>query len=114
MNRSDEDFAKHVVDLMASIGPVRAKRMFGGYGIFLEGLMFALIADSVLYLKVDGETEAEFESLGLQAFTYEKKGKEYQMSYFEAPEDALDDAEAMNMWANKAYAAAIRASSKKR
>lgn len=110
----EKEFVTYVVDLMQSIGPVRAKGMFGGHGIFLEELMFGLIADSTLYLKVDEETESEFKEKGLEAFTYNKKGKEFKMSYYQAPEETLDDGEEMNAWANKAYSTALRAASKKR
>lgn len=110
----EKEFVSYVVELMQSIGPVRAKAMFGGHGIFLEGLMFGLIADSVLYLKVDKETENEFKDRGLEAFVYNMKGKEFKMSYYQAPEEALEDSEEMISWANKAYSAALRAVSKKR
>jgi DNA transformation protein len=76
--------------------------------------MFALVADSVLYLKVDKNTENEFKTMGLEAFTYSKKGKEFKMSYFQAPEEALEDKEEMNSWATKAYQTALRVASKKR
>ncbi len=114
VSKPDKEFVSYVVDLMQSVGPVSAKAMFGGHGVYLEGLMFALIADNTLYLKVDKELESEFEGMGLGAFTYNKRGKEFKMSYFQAPEDALEDSEVMNLWACKAYAAALRAASKKR
>lgn len=110
---AEKEFTTYVVDLMQSIGPVSAKAMFGGYGIFLDGLMFGLIADNVLYLKVDQETENEFKAMGLAPFTYNKKGKEFKMSYYQAPEEALEDGEEMNLWAAKAYSTALRAASKK-
>ncbi len=112
--QADQDFADHIRDLAQSIGPASCKRMFGGHGIFLDGLMFALIADRVLYFKADAELAEEFIALGLSPFTYHKQGKPYQMSYYEAPEDCLEDAEAMKTWGNKAYAAALRAASGKR
>ncbi len=96
-----------MIDLMQSVGPVN-------HGIFLEGLMFALIADRALYLKVDKESENEFKDKGLEVFTYNKKGKQYSMSYYQAPEETLEDAEEMNVWANKAYSAALRAAARKR
>ena len=116
MTRSGEEkeFVSYVVELMQSIGPVRARAMFGGHGVFLEQLMFGLVADSVLFLKVDKENESHFKARGLEAFTYMKKGKEYKMSYYQAPEEVLDDVEEMNYWANLAYSAALRAASKKR
>ena len=114
VSKKEKEFVFYVVDLMSSIGPVEAKSMFGGHGIYLEGLMFALVADSILYLKSDEETENDFKVKGLLAFTYNKKGKEYKMSYYQAPEEALEDGEEMNVWANKAYGAALRAAAKKR
>lgn len=112
-SNKEREFVSYVVDLMQSVGPVHAKGMFGGHGIYLDGLMFGLVADSVLYLKVDKQTRKEYKDRGLDAFTYSKKGKEYKMSYFQAPEEALEDREEMNTWANKAYRAALRAASKK-
>jgi len=110
----DKEFASYVVDLMQSIGPVYSKVMFGGHGIFLDALMFGLIADSVLYLKVDAETVNSFKDRGLDAFTYDKKGKQFTMLYYQAPDEALEDSEETNIWANRAYAVALNASSKKR
>lgn len=111
---TEKEFVTYVVDLMQSIGPVQARSMFGGHGIFLDELMFGLIADATLYLKADKETINEFSDKGLEAFTYIKKGKEYKMSYYQAPEEALEDSEEMITWANKAYNAALRAASKQR
>ena len=108
---AENEFVSYIVDLMQSIGPVNARRMFGGHGIFLDKLMFALIADGTLYLKADKETEEVFKNRGLGPFTYHKKGKNYSMSYFQAPEEVLEGAEEMNVWASKAYGAAIRAAS---
>jgi len=113
-SKENKEFVSYLVDLMQSVGPVHAKSMFGGYGIYLEGLMLGLVADGVLYLKTDEETENEFKDKGLEAFTYNKKGKEYKMSYYQAPEEALEDGDEMKSWANGAYGAALRAASKKR
>ena len=110
----DNEFVAYAVELMQSLGHVRAKRMFGGHGIFLEDLMFALVSNNTLYLKADKETINEFKEKELEAFTYNKKGKEFIMSYYQAPEDALEDCDEMNYWANKAYGAALRAASIKR
>ena len=111
---TEREFVDYAVDLMQTIGPVSARRMFGGYGIFLDGLMFALVADSILYLKTDAESVGAFTELGLEAFTYSKKGKPYRMSYHQAPEACLEDVDAMSRWANRAYEAAMRAAAGKR
>lgn len=109
----EKEFVTYIVDLMQSIGPVNAKAMFGGYGIFLNGIMFGLIADNVLYLKVDKEIESDFKEMGLGPFMYSKKGKEFKMSYFQAPEATLEDVDEMNKWATIAFNSALRAASKK-
>ena len=114
VSNEEKEFVSYVVDLMQSIGPVSAKGRFGGHGIFLDGLMFGLVADSVLFLKADKDTENEFKAIGLEAFTYHKQGKEFKMSYYQAPEEALEDAEEMSLWANKAYSVALKAASNKR
>ena len=109
ISKEERDFVAYIVDLMRSIGPVNAKSMFGGHGIYLDGVMFGLVADSVLYFKVDKELERQFKARGLEAFTYNKKGKEIKTSYYQAPEETLENDEEMNVWANKAYGAALRA-----
>lgn len=112
-SKEEKEYVIYLVELMQSLGAVSAKGMFGGHGIFIDGLMFGLVADSILYLKVDKQTEKEFVDKGLEAFTYNKNGKEYKMSYYQAPEEALEEPEVMNVWANKAFEAALRAASKK-
>ncbi len=107
------EYVAHIVDLLQGIGPVESKSMFGGFGVFLEGLMFGLIANDELYLKVDAENRQDFEDLGLQAFAFEKNGKEFKMSYFQVPEEAMEDGELLSFWASKAYGAALRAAASK-
>ena len=82
----EKEFTSYVVELMQSIGPVRAKAMFGGYGIFLEGLMFGLVTDSVLYLKVDKETENEFKKPeDLNRLRITRKGKNSKCPIIKLP-----------------------------
>lgn len=109
----EKEFVSYVVELMQTIGPVRAKRMFGGHGIFHDGLMFALIADNTLYLKTDANNENDYKDKGLEAFTYKKNGKDINMSYYQAPEEALESSDEMNSWATRAYKTAVRCASKK-
>lgn len=101
------DFIK---EQFSDFGPVTVRRMFGGAGIFSDGLMFALIADETLYLKADSMSRGEFEALSLPPFTYAAKGeKRMVMSYWRVPEACLDDRDEMTLWARKAFAAALRA-----
>jgi DNA transformation protein len=107
------EYVAHIVDLLQFIGPVESRSMFGGFGMFLEGLMFGLVAGNELYLKVDTQNLQDYEDLGLQAFSFEKNGRQIKMSYYQAPEEAMEDAELLSDWASNAYGAAMRAAAKK-
>jgi DNA transformation protein len=106
---SDSAFVAHLLELLEPLGGVAAKRMFGGHGIFREGLMFALVADGVCDLKTDAENRPDFESIDLPPFCHESKdGKVTVMSYHRCPETALDSPQRMRPWAESAFAAAVR------
>ena len=102
------EFAAHIVDLLDPFGPCEARPMFGGFGIFHQGLMFGLIADGNLYLKADDDSRGMFEAEGSDAFSYYKKAKRYQLSYYLAPEAFFEDPEACLYWARMAFDAALR------
>jgi DNA transformation protein and related proteins len=104
------EYLDFIKEQLSGFGPVTVRRMFGGAGIFRDGLMFAPIAEETLYLKADDASQAEFEALSLPPFTYGAKGgKRTVMSYWRAPEACLDDRDEMTQWARKAFAAALRA-----
>ena len=107
MKRHDE-FVDYLLELMQPLGPVYAKAMFGGYGIYIDDLMFALVADDVLYFKTGEINISDYEQRELPAFTYVRNGKTCSMSYSEAPAEVMDDTDAMYQWANKAIAAALK------
>jgi DNA transformation protein len=101
-------FANYVVELMAGFAPVQAKPMFGGFGIYWQGLMFALIADERLYFKADDQSQGRFEALGLGPFTYEFKGKVGHLRYYEGPAEVYDEPEHMAQWARLGFECAVR------
>ena len=101
------EFIDYLQDQFARFGPVSVRRMFGGGGVFHQGVMIGLIADEVLYLKVDDRNRLDFEAAGMGPFTYDGKGKPMQMSYFELPADVLEDPDDLAVWATKAYDAAL-------
>lgn len=108
-------FVDHVVETMRAFGAVVAKPMFGGWGLYHDGLFFALIAEEMLYLKSDSENEADFESSGLQPFIYiTKDGERIVMAYRQAPDEALENPDVMASWARRGYGAALRAAAKKK
>ena len=102
------EFAVHIVDLLEPFGHCEARRMFGGFGIFHQGLMFGLIADGNLYLKADSESRADFDAAGSSAFSYYKQGRECRLSYFLAPHAFFEDEAACLQWARLAFDAALR------
>ncbi len=100
-------------ELFHEFGPVSVRRMFGGAGIFADGLMIGLVSDGVIYLKADGETVAAFEREGQGPFTYPtKNGAHTLTSYWRMPDRLYDDIEELARWARAAHSVALRAASK--
>ena len=105
-------FSDFVIELLAGLGPVRVKRMFGGAGVYVgEGPMFGLIADDTLYLKVDEALKAELAQAGSGPFVWTpnrgpRAGEAIDLGYWRLPEDALDDPDLACAWARKALAVA--------
>lgn len=100
--------AERIHELFAPIGTVTIRRMFGGAGIYSQGVMFALEADGEVYLKVDEETRNAFSKAGSRPFTYAGKGKPVTMSYWLLPEAAHEDTKELARWAGLALQAAVR------
>lgn len=114
MEKTKNDFVEHVLDMLREFGPVTAKSMFGGWGLYHEGLFFALIAEDMLYLKVDEENRGDFEAARLEPFVYETKtGDRMVLAYHQAPAEAFDSREVMAQWAKSGYGAALRAKTRK-
>lgn len=102
-------------DLLAPLGPVAVRRMFGGAGIYCDGQVFAFVDDDTLFFKTDEAGRAAFEAEGLGPFTYmTKHGPGTLLSYWRAPERLLDDRDEMLEWAGRALAVARRATKPKR
>ena len=108
-----EDFVDYVMELFGPFGTATARRMFGGHGVYLDGLMFAIVSGDTLYLKADEMNRIEFEQAGCEMFGYTRKGRRATLGFFRAPEDAMESPELMLPWARSAYAAALRANAKK-
>jgi DNA transformation protein len=105
--RAHDRFTDFLLELLAPLGPVAARRMFGGVGLFHSGVMFGLIAREELFLKVGDANRAAYEEAGEAPFTYEtKNGTNTLGSYWRCPADLLDDAETFREWARAAVEAA--------
>ena len=106
---NSEDFVHHVCELLAPAGRVSTRRMFGGHGVYLDGLFMAIIDDDEFYLKADAVTLPVFEREGCAPFVYSKDGQSMSMNYRRAPEEAMDAPHLMRPWARLALQAAVRA-----
>jgi DNA transformation protein len=103
------EFVDHLTDLFEADAPVTVRRMFGGVGVFREGLMFALVVDDTLYLKVDDRNRPDFETSAMTPFTYTRGEARTSMSYWSCPPHLLEDGEAFAGWSRKAFEAALAA-----
>ena len=105
-----ESFVVFCLDVLSVVGPVRARGMFGGHGIYLGEVMFALVANDVLYLKVDKETCSAFHEAESEPFVYHgKQGQPVTMSYWKMPLEGFESPEQAKHWAGLAINAAQRA-----
>jgi DNA transformation protein and related proteins len=99
-----EGFKDFIRDQLAGFGPVTIRNMFGGAGVYADGVMFAIIADDTIYLKADETTAAAFEAEGMSPFTYTPKGKApVAMSYWEVPPRLLEEQDELAAWAREAH-----------
>ena len=107
-----DGFVDYVLDQMESLGTVSPRRMFGGVGLYFEDLFFGLIAEDVVYLKVDESTRARYEAAGAKPFQPYGEGS-YSMSYYEVPAGVLEDRDKLKAWAMEAVAIAARRAAEK-
>jgi DNA transformation protein len=105
-----DGYKTFLADLLSGFGPVTIRNMFGGAGVYADGVMFAILVDDTLYLKADGTSAAAFTAEGKRPFTYRPKGrKPVAMSYWEIPERLLDDPDELAAWARRAHEVALAA-----
>jgi len=113
MAKPPDPFHEFVIELFAPLGPVTIRRMFGGAGVYADGVMFALLADETIFLKTDAELRAALASEGCEPFLWIRPsdGKAIDMGYVGLPVDALDNAEEASRWGRRALAVALAAKS---
>jgi DNA transformation protein len=106
---ADAAFVAYCAELLASAGVVRTKRMFGGYGLYVDELFVAIVVGDTLYLKADEQSRPRFEQAGCRRFEYMRQGKLQGMGYWTAPPDAMESPGLMQEWVRLAMDAAVRA-----
>ena len=102
------DYLDYLHDLFSAFAPVSTRAMFGGHGVYRDGVIVAIVIDEAIYLKVDDLSRAAFEAEGCEPFMYEAKGKAVPMSYWSVPDEALDSPQEFRPWAQRAWEAALR------
>ena len=112
MSTPGDEFTAHCVELLHALGPVQARRLFGGHGLFLDGLMVGLIFAEELFLKTDDLSRPDWQAAGGRAFVYtHRRGgqtRSVAMSYWTPPAEALESPALMAPWARRALEAALR------
>jgi len=107
------ELLEHLRDQLMPLGDARGRPMFGGYGVYLDGLIIGLIAFDTFYLKVDDENRPDFEAAGSLPFSYDtKSGTNTIGGYWEVPADVLEDSDRLRAWALKSLAVSRRAGAK--
>ncbi len=112
--RKDEDFIAYLHELLEPVGKISARAMFGGWGVYVDGIIIGIVVEGRLYMKADALTESRFIATGNAPFSYPSKNGPVAMSYWSVPEDALDSPEAMALWAKFALEAVRRKASAKK
>src|SRR5690348_6877719 len=111
---ASDSFAEFLREQLAPVGRVTMRRMFGKTGVFCDGLMFGMVTDNMLYLRVDDHNRAAFkEAESFPPLSYEKKGCTIDLSFWRAPERLFDEPDELVTWALVALAAARRVAAKR-
>lgn len=97
-----QSFLDMLKDVLAPVGAITARRMFGGASLYADGVLFALVEEDALYLKGDAASAKRFEDEGMPRFTYEGQTGPISVSYWRAPERLFDDPDEMAEWARLA------------
>jgi DNA transformation protein len=106
--KREDPFVAHCAELLSAVAPIRARAMFGGWGLYAGDAMLALVAGDELFLKVDGGTRARFVAAGCEPFVWDGPRGPVTFSFFRPPPGALEAPDAMEPWARLALEAARR------
>jgi DNA transformation protein len=108
-----EPFVDLCLELLSPLGLARARRMFGGHGLYVDERFIAIVAGERLYLKADATTQRQFAAAGCEPFTYAAKERQMIMNYWTVPAEALESPALMAPWARLAMQAALSAAAAK-
>jgi len=103
------DYRTYVLEQLAGLAGLSARRMFGGVGLYCEELFFGLIDNDTLYLRVNDDNRADYTARGMSQFRPYADRPELSMSYYEIPPDVLEDPAQLVSWARRSVAVAMAA-----
>lgn len=108
----DTSFRDYILEQLTSIGMVRTRSMFGGFGLYSHDLCFGLLPSTgQLYFKVDANNIADYEAAGMKPFS--PNAKQTLKSFYEVPIGVIEDSDELVAWARKAIAAQVGRSDSK-
>jgi DNA transformation protein len=111
---ASDSFGEFLREQLAPLGRITMRRMFGKTGVFCDGLMFGMVTDNMLYLRVDDHNRSAFkEAESFPSLSYEKKGSTIALAFWRAPERLFDEPDELVAWARIALAAARRVAAKR-
>jgi len=114
MADGDREVAQGTADRLVAMGPVVAKHMFGGYGLFLDGTMFGLVWRGTVYFKVGEANRAEYRAARARPFAYQRGEDTVEMSYSTVPKKVLADSKTLTAWARRSLGVARKARARPR
>ncbi len=109
----NEGYLAFLEERLAPVGGVSIRKMFGGLGIFRDGVMFGLVSKDVLYFRADDASKAAYEAEGSMPWSMADHGRPMTMPYWRVPERLLEDEDDFRAWALAACAAAVRGRAEK-
>lgn len=101
-----ESYREFVIEQLSNVVPISYRKMFGGIGVYSEGLFFAIMGDDRLYFKVDDSNYADYAAHRSEQFM--------NLRYYEVPADSLEDEDQLSEWVEKALAVAALKKKKKK
>jgi DNA transformation protein len=111
---ASDSFAEFLREHLAPLGRITLRRMFGKTGVFCDGVMFGIVAEDTLYVRVDDHNRAAFqEAAAYPPLSYVKQGRTIDLAYWRAPERLLDEPDDLVAWAREALGAAHRVAAKR-
>jgi len=103
---ADQSLKEFVMDQLRVLPELRAKPMFGGYGLYQSDQFFGILIQGRLYFKTDEQTRRAYTERGMGPFVYEKARRPTTLNYFEVPPDVLENRESLLARAQLAVASA--------